>query len=230
MHYQPSKLSVKEEIEYLKQALALDECLGYGSSRIVFAINDDTVIKVALDNRGQMQNKHELDFYEEQSDLCGDILYYGSHILVCDRMVEDYSDAVMDLMEDFCEDDGDEELIKYLREEYKIKDEQEIQNIITGFRVAMDMCDIMGYTADNGQVGYFVNGYVAAYDYGYYPAVYEPDVNSEIRHNRQVGDVDSIMCRFSSAEALLFVIDKLKHKAKRIYYDRQKKRWAVKSA
>lgn len=230
MYKIPIKLSKSTEISYLQQALKNNECLGYGSSRIVFGIDNKTVIKVALDNRGQMQNKHELDFFSEHSDLCGDIYAYGSHILVCDRMSENYADIVDDLMSDFEREDSDESIIECLRE-HSIYDEQEIIHIVQGFRVAMDLCDAMGYTGDNSQVGFFTNGYVAAFDFGYLPADFAELCNiddEEEYHNRQVGDVTAIMCQFTSAQVIQFVIDKLMNRTKGLKYNRRSQLWNVK--
>lgn len=50
--------SFRKRVEYAKQHL---DKAGRGSSRIVFAVDPDTVVKIALNKKGQAQNEVEID-------------------------------------------------------------------------------------------------------------------------------------------------------------------------
>lgn len=224
------RLSKSEELEYLRRAKDINHCLGYGSSRIVFDCGNDKVIKVALTNKGQMQNRHELDVYESYPDYCGKIYAYGSYILVCDKMIEDIHDYLYEMFDDGIYPKDTEEIEEFIQDDEDI-DEGTADLIREGMYVAGKLSDIVGWTEDNGQVGLFAGGYVAAFDFGYIPSGsdFEDCSNSNKQHNRQVDDVDMYVWHLGGAfEALQYVVDKISHKAKRLAYDRKIHKWVVK--
>jgi hypothetical protein len=226
--YKMKHLSKSEEIAYIKCAQEINHCLGYGSSRIVFDCGDNKVIKVALTNKGQMQNRHELDVYEAYPDYCGEIFAYGSHILVCDKMVEDIHDYLYEMFDESIYPEDDEEIEDYIKDQEI--DAHTADLIREGMAVAQKLNDVIGWTEDNGQIGYFAGGYVAAFDFGYFPrsCEFEDCNSSQHRHTRQVDDMSQYVWNLGQDKVLQYVVDKLTHKARKLVYNRQKEKWAVK--
>ena len=81
------RISMLEEVEYLKRADSVCRFLGNGSSRVVFSIGDGKCIKVASDVRGQYQNHVEIELFKKYGgDYLAEIYAYGKYIVVMDEV------------------------------------------------------------------------------------------------------------------------------------------------
>src|SRR5690554_313172 len=189
------KLTIDQEIEILEN---LGDFIANGSSRAVYEYNDDYVVKVALDKKGQYQNKVEVNSYRKYGDLhLARIQSYGKHIVVMEKVdmldyyvvydiwhTENY-DEYTDEDKDYYERKGiDENLF------YKIKETVD----------ALDEWN--GTTSDNYQIG-VVGDRVVAYDYGFETGSYEKCVSN-------FSDLDY----YALENVALAVLDILKRKGK----------------
>lgn len=167
-------LSQQEEREIIesiyKNHLAY---IGNGASRLVFEASQEiydkycdghaAVIKVAVGQGGIIQNRHECDAYLEYGHLG-----YFATIYAYGQLVEIMEQVDTFECRDFLDfgDEEEEDFATYLIDDcgYRI----EADDAYEFLRVAYALCDIFGYTGDNGQLGFTENGAIVAYDYGFY--------------------------------------------------------------
>ena len=177
------RLSASEEIAVLRQIKNKAEYIDSGSSRAVFGLDENRVVKMAIDTQGQKQNGREIEIYRGAEKygndrLFGEIYAYGSHIIICARMVEDLSDPIYSYFEDENWEHDPEYFEEYL-EGYKREDWEKYQRAL---EVATELASWNGETQDNAQIGQFADGSIRAYDYGY-----DTDTDNCV----QVGNVES---------------------------------------
>lgn len=169
-------LTIKEErmvLDLLKDARFYDN----GASRCVFECSDeiaryldinadDYIIKLACGMGGIRQTEAEVQCYLDNPDApLAKIFAYGRYVEVMERVEidSDYRDFAEECYEDYqvpydtfydynggdmCEDDADREAEK-------------------AYDVIIQLHDIFGHTADNGQLGRNSEGKLVAYDYGF---------------------------------------------------------------
>jgi hypothetical protein len=189
------KLTINQEIEILEN---LGEFIGNGSSRAVYEYNDDYIVKVALDKKGQYQNSAEVKKYRKYGDLhLARIQSYGKHIVVMEKVdILDYY-IVYDIWhsenyDEYTDEDKDYYEAKGIDESlfYKIKETVD----------ALDEWN--GTTSDNYQIG-IVGDRVVAYDYGFETGSFDKCVSN-------LGDLDY----YALENVALAVLDILKRKGK----------------
>lgn len=152
------RMSMLEEVEYLKYADSVYSFLGNGSSRVVFSIGDGKCIKVASDVRGQYQNHVEIELFKKYGgDYLAEIYAYGKYIVVMDE-VEPIDSDVEDIYNYSFEESIDEvaNIMGY--------DKSIINNTIDTYNF---LCRVLGETSDNFQIGLRDGFYPVAYDYGF---------------------------------------------------------------
>lgn len=151
-------MSMLEEVEYLKRVDSVYDFLGNGSSRVVFSIGDGKCIKVASDVRGQYQNHVEIELFKKYGgDYLAEIYAYGKYIVVMDEVDPIDSDAE-DMYHYSFEENTDEvaNIMGY--------DKSIINKTIDTYNF---LCEVLGETADNFQIGLKEGSYPVAYDYGF---------------------------------------------------------------
>jgi hypothetical protein len=158
------KLTIDQEIEILEN---LGEFIANGSSRAVYEYDDDYVVKVALDRKGQYQNNVEVKNYRAHGDLhLARIQSYGKHIVVMEKVEELNYYTIMNILRseyynEFVESNTNEEGFYYY------KDESIDEDLFYKIHETVNALDKWnGSTADNCQIG-IVGNRVVAYDYGF---------------------------------------------------------------
>lgn len=164
-------LTRNEEREILEQIVyARMHFIGNGAARLVFEANEDTckqycngnpaVIKVAVGIGGMRQNNLETNTYLEHNELALAKIYaYGGLIEIMETVdvieCRDFLDFEPDEEEAFAEymDDCGYDIDPSVAYEF--------------LQVAYSLCDVFGYTSDNGQLGLTNDGCIVAYDYGF---------------------------------------------------------------
>lgn len=154
------KLTLTEEVGYLKRINPRRDFIGNGSSRAVFNLNDGYCLKVAYGRGGFKQNIREALLYEDYGDegYLAEIIAYSKGMVVME-MVE-----VVEVMEDEME----EEMEEWFYSEY------DLDSLIDS------MSQYNGHTIDNYQVGITEDYRLVSYDYGY---------DSDLPFWDQVGDL-----------------------------------------
>lgn len=154
------KLSYDEELAMLREVRDNKyEMLDYGSSRIVYKAEFEgrkVVFKVAIAKAGTLQNKHEIEAYEEYGEggLLAEIYAYGEFIVVmellndCDRR----SDRDSDYYSSYTNSDGE-----HINGNYAYSDWSEYRELL----YEINGCD------DGVQVGENEDGEYKIYDYGF---------------------------------------------------------------
>lgn len=169
-------LSIKEEryvLEHLKDAEFLDN----GASRCVFECPaeigdylgfnaDDYIIKLACGMGGIRQTEAEVSCYlDHPNSPLAKIIAYGRYIEIMERVDidEDYRDFAEECYEDyqipydtFYDYNGGD-----MEEDAADKEAEEAYDVI------IQLHDIFGHTADNGQLGRNSEDKLVAYDYGF---------------------------------------------------------------
>lgn len=161
----------------------MDEEYSYsdqGSSRAVFEVNYGDkwyVAKFAGDKQGRLQNRIELEAYEDYGDeyyLCPIVAHFEDVLLVCEYVTTIEIDVVEKA--DTCEL---EEFKEYMEEwnEYYSK-EYNLEDLYESIReVVCSISTIQGDTSDNYQLGFGYKGCglynIVCYDYGYDTINYE---------------------------------------------------------
>ena len=106
------RLSKSEEINILRQVIAQNEFIGAGSSRAVYGLGEDKVVKVAWDRGGMIQNHYEVEIAKNTPYLTALVYSYGSFIIVAERLVDRHINGfdVVGEYEGFLEDIGIEDV------------------------------------------------------------------------------------------------------------------------
>lgn len=172
------KLTITEELEYLKKAQELDKYLDHGSSRVVFQISEDKVLKVAIDEEGQFQNDVERELFADHGkEHLAEIYAFGSHVLV-QELVEiplSFKDVVCEY--NYTINAGD----------YDIEEDFEYcgytEDMITqGLHVEVFLEEVLGFSEDNQQLGIRRGTEtVISYDYGYMSDCHDISVSRTLK-------------------------------------------------
>lgn len=193
-------LTWDEEKTILNELMESAEYVGSGSSRLVFAFEDfervplgveaifdrlgvdaeDCVVKVALTHAGLNQSELEVNTWLENSDanFLAPIYAYGQLITIMKRvnvLNDDNVSFLYDMsdygsIEEYLEDGGDEGYYGDWEDDVGVNPKLASDRFIET-QNALD--DILGSTADNEQVGVYIEEgqlYVVAYDYGFNPS------------------------------------------------------------
>lgn len=173
-------LSIKEEryvLEQLKEAEFLDN----GASRCVFECPreigdylgfnaDNYIIKLACGIGGIRQTEAEVSCYLDNSNSpLAKIIAYGRYIEIMEKVEidNDYRDFA-----EYCYED--EEIPYDMFYEYSggdMSEEDANDEAEEAYDVIIQLHDIFGHTADNGQLGRNSDGKLVAYDYGFITGV-----------------------------------------------------------
>lgn len=203
------KLTKSEEQEIIDKYIKNENYIDAGSSRAVFHGEEGQVIKVALDEGGRTQNKHELEFYAEHGDngYFGKIYAYGEFVIVMEYVDVTEDQCLIDYFWRYFEDsDQSSELEDWFYDEYTSldwysnEDQKERERIQYLYDEIYQIFYFLGvelgnWTSDNAQIGLTGDGW-KLYDYGYnvssprrtqigsiHDAIdYGVDVAYEIRH------------------------------------------------
>lgn len=167
------ELTREQEKEILKQ-VPYCKFIGNGASRIVVECPQDicdeycggnpAVIKVAIGLGGINQMNLEVDTYISYGEYYNLATIYASGLCVeiMEKMSHTYE--VCDFLEWDNEDEyATEDAINTFMGWFDVSEEIAADL----FNVAYSLCDIFGYTNDNGQLGVNGDGRVVAYDYGF---------------------------------------------------------------
>ena len=173
-------LTISEErmvLDLLKDAGFYDN----GASRCVFECSDeiarylgicadDYIIKLACGMGGIRQTEAEVECYLNNPDApLAKIFAYGRYVEVMERV--EIEEDFRDFAEECCEDWGvpyetfyDYNCNGSEDEGYSDDDDRRAEE---AYDVIIQLHEIFGHTADNGQLGRDKNGYLVAYDYGF---------------------------------------------------------------
>ena len=151
---EPNVLTQKEEksiLNFLIRSHAKN--IGYGSSRMTFQLDRERIVKVAVSSEGVLQNRAEVDCFEEcpEENMLTRIFAYGRLILVCEKVT---------LVVDASRDDYDS-LCESLIENEQDDIEKQLEKTIEWLE------ERYGETEDNLQLGQNKDGYIVCLDYGF---------------------------------------------------------------
>lgn len=197
----PKKLSLSEEREILLQAIKKDEFLDNGSSRAVFALNDEYVVKIALDEGGFLQNDLEIKMYEMDTinKYLARIESYGKFIIVMER-VSPIDEVFYPEEEDYFleNDEFDEEAY-----------DKDVDLFDKTREVIYELQDYLGSTTDNEQLGFTAEGDIVSFDYGFMAYPYEAENTEATDYTDFIGDIEDFLAKFkyNNEEFLKHVYD-----------------------
>ena len=145
----------EEEEKIILNSITKEDFIACGSSRAVYRLNDNYVVKVAMAQGGVNQNKIEVDFY----DRFGDYGYFA-HLYAYGTMIN-----VMEALDDCAFYDEDD----WGFYESDDADASESDSYFSMLDIASAVASLTGYDgADNGQIGYSnIRDAHVLYDYGY---------------------------------------------------------------
>ena len=179
------KLTREQEITILKRLMDREVAgektmIDNGSSRVVFSLPGNAVVKVASSIEGQRQNEFEVNNFENlDTTYLAKIYAYGPSIVIMEKV-----DPVYINEEVMCEDDYD-----------AYSEDQPIEAYDAYFWAN---CNI-GETGDNAQIGINADGKYVLYDYGF-----QSDWNIE-----QVGSSGDILKNLDIISFLELIINML---------------------
>lgn len=156
----PRELTIKEEIQILKELRKHSSYLDNGSSRIVYTFNDGFVYKVAFDEQGQFQNRVEVDNFKTYgNEYLAKIKTYGKYIVVMEEVeVIPYDFLERLVLEEEMEYYDDHEILEEFGFSRKVFEQaEETYEFLEG---------VNGHTYDNIQLG-LAGDRVVSFDYGY---------------------------------------------------------------
>jgi len=148
-----TELTIKEEYELLKELI--NEGVNFihnGSSRAVFDLDKERVIKIAMDKQGRRQNKNEIDLFRKAGNTyLAEIYSYGTFIIVMEKVDEECMEICMDI---YCGND------EYL--DYTDKEKDQVVEVVDFLKYHA------GETNDNFQLGRScTRDRFVSFDYGY---------------------------------------------------------------
>lgn len=157
-----NRLSRVEEYNLIKKAMADDfSFLNNGSSRAVFEIDKDIVIKIAYDKKGQYQNAMEISrFRNFGSEYLATIYSYGKYVVVMEKL-----DVLDDETVSYAYDEDFDKIKKYAGNEYDPEKYILYSNEI--IKTVDFLNENIGNSYDNYQVGISKDGRVVSFDYGF---------------------------------------------------------------
>jgi len=180
------KLTREQEITILKRLMdrAVEDektMIDYGSSRVVFSLPGNAVVKVASSIEGQRQNEFEVNNFENlDTTYLAKIYAYGPSIVIMEKI-----DPVYINEEVMCEDDYDGE-----------SEDQPIEAYDAYFWAN----DNIGETLDNAQIGINADGKYVLYDYGF-------QSDSDIEQVGSSGDILENLDVVSFLELIINMLD-----------------------
>ena len=71
-----------------KKFIKNENLVGYGTSRIVFDLEDGNVIKIPYNNLGIYANKIENDYYNQNPGIIAKIVTYKNHIIIQEKLTD----------------------------------------------------------------------------------------------------------------------------------------------
>ena len=179
------KLTREQEITILKRLMDREVAgekilIDYGSSRVVFSLPGNAVVKVASSIEGQRQNEFEVNNFELlDTDYLAKIYAYGPSVIIMEKVDPVcINDGIM------CEDDYDAD-----------SEDQPIEAYDAYFWANRNI----GETEDNAQIGINADGKYVLYDYGF-----QSDSNIE-----QVGSSGDILENLDIISFLELIINML---------------------
>ena len=141
-----------EEEFVIVDSLVEADYIDNGSSRVVYALGKEYVVKIAMSTGGVNQNTVERNFYACHGDKG-----YFAHLYAYGKMIN-----IMEYLEDCSYYDPDD----FYYDENDEADTEFYRNICDIIDVVSDITDYYG--GDNGQIGYSQKqGLHVLYDYGY---------------------------------------------------------------
>ena len=146
------ELTIEEEFELLENTMSKGaKYIHNGSSRVVFQLPNNRVLKVAIDRQGRTQNKNEWFLFKTQGRKhLAEIYAYGRFSLIMEQVDEYGMDYMIDVF------NGEYE------EDFTPEQHQELQSVIDLLE------EYNGETDDNFQLGTSLIDYrLVAYDYGF---------------------------------------------------------------
>lgn len=185
------RLSRYEEILIIRAAQKESKFLSNGSSRAVYDIGNGRVLKVAIDRKGQYQNKTEIELYRNSNsrEYLAAIYAYGKYCIVMEKViVTEYSD-MSDLIDGsrYFNDDSTDSYLTVAEGLQKFYETPKLK--VETFREAYNyLCYENGRTSDNYQIGIRADGSAAAYDYGFVKGAYHMCVSDHLYNNLENGD------------------------------------------
>lgn len=139
------ELTIREEYDLL-QELSVEEgnFIHNGSSRAVYLLDKNRVLKVAMDRQGRQQNTNEINLFRAHGNQhLAEIFAYGKFVVVMEMV--------------------DEQDIDEMVFEYEDADNQEVVDVIDFLERSH------GSTDDNFQLGYSTTrNKLVCFDYGYH--------------------------------------------------------------
>ena len=141
--WRAKKLSLNKEISLLRKLKNLKP-LDWGSSRLVFKLENGTVAKLAIGTYALNQNRCEIKLWQSNGAYLplAQIHYFGRFIEVMEEVKAfDASDVEYGYIDDVDEEEATE--------------------------VADKLSEVLGCTADNYQLGLTKRGDLVSYDYGF---------------------------------------------------------------
>lgn len=192
-------LTVKEEQEILARAFEINHFIDHGSSRLVFDLEDGTVLKVAFDSKGQYQNEVEAGMYKSYGDRFLAVIHAVGEYVVLQEKVE-ILECFYEVHKEFIYeiDHGDLEALErfgvggYTYEE-----------VLAGIGTREELDNMLGETEDNLQIGRRKEtGAMVCFDYGY-------EVGSD-RYSVSQG-VSGLLadCGWDYREVIIMIADKI---------------------
>lgn len=139
------ELTIREEYDLLQELLVEEgNFIHNGSSRAVYRLDKNRVLKVAMDRQGRQQNINEINLFRAHGNQhLAEIFAYGKFVVVMEMVDEQDMDEMMSEYDEF--------------------DNQEVIKIIDFLEWSH------GSTDDNFQLGYsMTRDKLVCYDYGYH--------------------------------------------------------------
>lgn len=70
----------------IKSKITKNNLLGYGSNRIVFDLNDGTVLKIPYNNIGIESNKLEYKYYNKKPEIVAKVYNYKNNLIIQEKL------------------------------------------------------------------------------------------------------------------------------------------------
>lgn len=176
------RLSRYEEILIIRAAKENGEFLDNGSSRAVYDIGNGRVLKIAIDRKGQYQNKTEIELYRysDSREYLAAVYAYGKFSVIMEKVVPVEYEDVRSLAHDcgyFNESSESDETTEDAIKKYYGIEKIEIESV----KKVYDYLEFEnGNTGDNYQIGIRPDGSAAAYDYGFISGKYDMCVSNSL--------------------------------------------------
>ena len=184
--FETIELTPEEELAVLNE-ITKDDFIDNGSSRAVYYLRDEFVVKIAMSIGGMNQNKIEKNFYAQHGHTRCFAHLYATGVMI--NIMEMLSDCQYYDPDAYCSPYfGDEEDEDLTAEAEMISNLIEMANDYTGY-----------YGGDNGQIGFSqIDGVFKLYDYGY---------STDYERKTIVDSVEDWMCYIDPIENAIRTIE-----------------------